>query len=164
MKTVIIGLGNPIVGDDAIGIKVTDYIRDTYTFPVNTEILSDISIGGFGLVELFRGYDKVILIDAIETGNNPIGKVIQLKSEEFALALHTSDYHNMDFFTALEFANQMYDNITEDISIIGIEIINPMEFSYDLSYELQSEFREIVKRVYDILLVELREEIVTKNQ
>ncbi len=159
MKTVIIGLGNPIVGDDAIGIKVMEYIRDTFTLPMNTEILADISIAGLGLVELFRGYNKVILIDSIQTGKHPIGTVILLRHEEFSLALHTYDHHNMDIFTSLEFSNQIFDDIPKDIEIIGIEIINPMEFSDKLSLELQNKFEEIVNQVYKLILEQLREEI-----
>ena len=159
MKTVIIGLGNPIVGDDAIGIKVMEYIRDTFTLPMNTEILADISIAGLGLVELFRGYNKVILIDSIQTGKHPLGTVILLRTEEFSLALHTYDHHNMDIFTSLEFSDQIFDDIPKDIKIIGIEIINPMEFSDKLSLELQNKFEEIINQVYKLILEQLREEI-----
>ncbi len=159
MRSIIIGLGNPIVGDDAIGIKVMEHIRDAFSPIKNTEILADVSIAGLGLVELIRGYDSVILVDSIQTGKNTVGTVIQLQSEEFSLALHTSHYHNIDIFTALEFGNQMYDDVPKEIKIIGIEIINPMEFSDELSFELQNKFEEIVDQVYQIIIRELKEEI-----
>ncbi len=162
MKSVIIGLGNPIVGDDAIGIKVVEYIRDTLSLPENTEVLADISIAGVGLVELFRGFDKVILIDSIQSGTYPIGKVLLLKPDQFSLAIHSSDYHNMDLFTALEFSNQMYDDIPEIIKIIGIEIISPMEFSEELSIDLGKKFDDIVSEVYKLIIQELSEEIKQK--
>lgn len=159
MRSIIIGLGNPIVGDDAIAIKVMEHIRDTFSPIKNTKILADISLAGLGLVELIRGYESVILVDSIQTGKNSVGTVLQLKPEEFSLALHTSHYHNIDIFTALEFGNQMYDDVPKDIKIIGIEIINPMEFSDDLSFELQNKFEEIVNQVYQIIIQELKEEI-----
>ena len=161
MRSIIIGLGNPIVGDDAIGIKVMEYIRDTFSPIKSTKILADISIAGLGLVELIRGYDNVILVDSIQTGKNSVGTVIKLQPEEFSLALHTSHYHNIDLFTALEFSNQMYDDVPKDIKIIGIEIINPMEFSDELSFELKNKFEEIVNQVYQIIIQELKEEITT---
>ncbi len=159
MRSIIIGLGNPIVGDDAIAIKVMEHIRDTFSPIKNTKILADISIAGLGIVELIRGYESVILVDSIQTGNNSVGTVIQLKPEEFSLALHTSHYHNIDLFTALEFSNQMYDDVPKDIKIIGIEIINPMEFSDELSLELQNKFEEIVNQVYQIIIQELKKKI-----
>ena len=138
MKIGLIGLGNPIVGDDAIGINVVEYIRDTYSLPENVEIFEDVSLAGIGLVEIFRGYDKIILVDSIQSGKYPKGTVVYLQSDDFANALHISDYHNMDFFTALEFCNQMYDDIPKDIVILGIEIINVMEFSDELKLTPQS--------------------------
>ncbi|MCE7738586.1 MAG: hydrogenase maturation protease [Candidatus Heimdallarchaeota archaeon] len=159
MKSVIIGLGNPIVGDDAIGIKVMERIRDTFSPIKNTKILADISIAGLGLVELIRGYDSAILVDSIQTGKNSVGTVIQLQPEEFSLASHTSHYHNIDIFTALEFSNQIYDDVPKNIKIIGIEIMNPMEFSDELSFELQNKFEGIVNQVYQTIIQELKEEI-----
>jgi len=161
MKTALIGLGNPIVGDDGIGIRVVDYIQETLSLPASVEVIGDVSLAGIGLVELFRGYDKIILVDSIQTGNYPKGAVIQLQPEDFASALHVSDFHNMDFFTALEFCNQVYDDIPKDIVILGVEIVTVMEFSDDLSKELKSQFKSIVKHVYNIILHETKEEIKT---
>ncbi len=159
MKIALIGLGNPIVGDDAIGIKVVDHIRDTFSLPDHVEIVGDVSLAGIGLVEEFRGYDKIILVDSIQTGNHPKGTVVHLKQEDYATALHISDYHNMDFFTALEFCNQVYDDIPKDITIIGIEIISVTEFSDELSTELSIKFEEIVNEVYKKIILELKEEV-----
>jgi hydrogenase maturation protease len=159
LKIALIGLGNPIVGDDAIGIRTIEYIRDAFEIPTNVDVIPDVSSAGIGLVELFRGYDKVIIVDSIQTGQNKPGHVLKLKPEEIATALHVSDYHNMDFFTALEFANEMYNDIPKDITIIGIEIINVLEFSDNFSKEIQDKFEEIVTQVYEMILQELREEI-----
>jgi len=133
MKVALIGLGNPIVGDDGIGIKVVDFIQETMNLPSNVEVIGDVSVGGIGLVELFKGYDKVILVDSIQTKKYKKGTVIQLKPEDFTSALHVSDFHNMDFFTALEFCRKVHDDIPEDIIILGIEIITVMEFDDELS-------------------------------
>ena len=159
MKVALIGLGNPIVGDDAIGIKVVDYIRDTFSLPDYVEIIGDVSLAGIGLVEQFRGFDKIILVDSIQTGIHPKGTVVHLNQEEYSTALHISDYHNMDFFTALDFCNQVYDDIPKDITIIGIEIISVTEFSDELSTELHEKFDKIIDEVYKNILLILKEEV-----
>lgn len=161
MKIALIGLGNPIVGDDAIGIRVVDFIRDTFSLPDYVEIIGDVSLAGIGLVEQFRGFDKIILVDSIQTGTHPKGTVVHLNQEEYSTALHISDYHNMDFFTALDFCNQVYDDIPKDITIIGIEIISVTEFSDELSIELREKFEEIIDEVYKNILLELKEEVQT---
>ncbi len=159
MKSLIIGLGNPIVGDDALGIRVMESIRDNLPNLDKTDILADVSIAGIGLVELFRGYDQVILVDSIQTGQYSNGTVVSLNKEDFSLASHTSGYHNMDIFTALEFSSRMYNDIPTSIKIIGIEIVNPMEFSDELSLEIQNKFEKIVNQVYQIIINETKKEI-----
>ncbi len=159
MKTLIIGLGNPIVGDDAIGIKVVESIRDNLPTLHKTDIFADVSIAGIGLAELFRGYDRVILVDSIQTGQYSKGTVVNLSKEDFSLASHTSGYHNMDIFTALEFSSRMYNDIPTNIKIIGIEIVNPMEFSDELSLAIQNKFDKIVNQVYQIIINETKKEI-----
>ena len=159
MKSVIIGLGNPIVGDDAIGIRVVESIKDNFPTLDKTDILADVSIAGINLVELFRGYDRVILVDSIQTGQYSKGTVVNLNKEDFSLASHTSGYHNMDIFTALEFSSRMYGDIPTNIKIIGIEIENPMEFSDELSLEIQDIFEKIVNQVYQIITNETKKEI-----
>ncbi|MHA1668899.1 MAG: hydrogenase maturation protease [Candidatus Heimdallarchaeaceae archaeon] len=161
MKIAIIGLGNPIVGDDAIGIKVVEYIKDNYSFPSYVDILVDVSLAGIGLVELFRGYDKVILIDSMKSETVEPGEVIRLHPEQFAGAMHISDYHNMDFFTAYEFCKHMYGEEippNENIIILGIEIKYIQEFSDQLSLEIQSKFSKIVDFVYKEIKKEISEE------
>ncbi len=164
MKVALIGLGNPIVGDDSVGIKIVDTIKNSYPLSDAITIIEDVSVGGIGLVELFRGYDKIIIVDSIQTGSYSEGSVVKLKPEDFASALHVSDYHNMDFFTALTFCKKVYSDIPEDIIILGIEITSVMEFSEELSPVLQKKFVEIVTLVYDQIIYETRKEIKTNVQ
>ena len=69
-KTLIIGLGNPILGDDGVGWAVADKVQP------QTEIeIEKLSLGGLSLMERISGYKRVILIDAIQSGSKPLGNV-----------------------------------------------------------------------------------------
>ncbi|MBN2156067.1 MAG: hydrogenase maturation protease [Candidatus Lokiarchaeota archaeon] len=151
MKTLIIGLGNPIVGDDAIGIKIVEWLQQTNLFSPNVKIQPDVSLSGIGLVELFQSYDQVIIIDSIITEKNRPGTVRVLHPDQFLSAHHVSDFHNMDFFTALEWGYQTFKNIPpkEKITIIGIEIQYVQEFSDTLSPEIRNQLKSIQKTVYN---------------
>ncbi|UJG40506.1 MAG: hydrogenase maturation protease [Candidatus Heimdallarchaeum aukensis] len=160
MKIAIIGLGNPIVGDDAVGIRVLDYIKENKTLPSFVDIMVDVSLSGIGLVELFRGYDKVIIIDSMQSNQFEPGTVLRLNPDQFVSALHVSDYHNMDFFTAYEFGKEIYDDLppNEQIVILGIEINYITEFSDQLSPEIKSKFDDIVNDVYQFIKKEINQE------
>ena len=69
MKTVILGIGNPLLGDDGAGWRVADQIRQLFT--PNSELnIENCSLDGLSLMEKISGYDAAILIDTIYTGIN----------------------------------------------------------------------------------------------
>jgi hydrogenase maturation protease len=149
MKTLIIGLGNPIVGDDAIGIKIVEWLKKNHQFYPYVEIRPDVSLSGIGLVETFRGYDKVFIVDSMVTEKYPPGTVKILHPDQFINTQHVSDFHNMDFFTALDWGYQNFDDLPprDKITIIGIEIKYVQEFSDSLSPELKNKMNLIKKTV-----------------
>ncbi|MHA1685713.1 MAG: hydrogenase maturation protease [Candidatus Heimdallarchaeaceae archaeon] len=158
MKTILIGIGNPIVGDDAIGIKVVEELNNNYQFPSLVDIVPDVSVGGLPLVELMIGYDRAIVVDAIETGSHPPGTIVQFEPDLSKSSVYISDYHNLDFLSALSFAKQFYGNIPKQITIIGVEIRGKLEFSDKLSPTLQAQFPQIVQKIYQIIVNQLTEE------
>lgn len=72
MKTLVLGLGNPTLTDDAVGLAVAREVRKT----VDNEHVAvrEASVGGLSLLHLAEGYDRVIIIDAFENGAGDRGK------------------------------------------------------------------------------------------
>ncbi len=63
MKTIVLGIGNPILQDDGVGIHVINELRQHLK---DSRVIVDIAYtGGMNLLDLIRGFDKVILIDAV---------------------------------------------------------------------------------------------------
>jgi hydrogenase maturation protease len=62
MKTVILGLGNPILTDDAVGIKIAQKLQEENP---KLEVI-ETSEAGIALLDLITGYDKLIIIDSIK--------------------------------------------------------------------------------------------------
>ena len=73
-STLIIGLGNPILGDDGAGWRVAQEVRSRlgglHSEQVDIECLS---VGGLGLMEHMIGYRRAIIVDAITTGEGSEG-------------------------------------------------------------------------------------------
>ena len=72
VKTLVVGLGNVIMGDEGVGVHVVRAI-ETHTLPAGVECL-DGGTGGFILLGPLQNADRIILIDAAADGN-PIGTV-----------------------------------------------------------------------------------------
>lgn len=76
MPILVVGVGNPLKGDDGFGVAALAAFR-RQPLPDHVRCL-ETGIGGMHLVqELMRGYDALILFDAIDRGDAP-GRVVVL--------------------------------------------------------------------------------------
>ena len=71
-KTLVLGLGNVLMGDEGIGVYVVREL-EKQTLPPNVECL-DGGTGGFTLLEPLEQADRIIIIDAASDGN-PVGTI-----------------------------------------------------------------------------------------
>ena len=133
-KTIVIGLGNPILTDDGIGVKVAYELEKLIgtNLPKNITI-TEASVGGLRLMELLIGYDKAIIIDAIITkGGKKPGTIYQLtlqELEEISPTQHSASAHDTTLVTALEAGRRLGFHLPDEISIYAIEVENILDFS-----------------------------------
>lgn len=127
MKTLILGMGNPIMGDDGVGIWAARALKDR----VNEEEVTVMETGmaGLNLLELLADYDRAIIIDAIKTGEGEVGKIYRLEPETLNNTRHAASTHGIDFSTALELGNRLGLNLPKDIVFFGIEVADANIFS-----------------------------------
>lgn len=74
----IIGIGNVLAGDDAIGISVAQQLKADNLKGID---ILEMSQGGVGLLDLMDGAETVILIDAVKSGKPP-GTIFCLESPD----------------------------------------------------------------------------------
>jgi hydrogenase maturation protease len=160
VKTIIVGLGNPILGDDGIGWKIAqeieDHLKNTRDISINNIQCIDIQLlsnGGISLMEHLVGYNRAILIDAISTHSQPVGEIIRtnLESFQFPECGYISSAHDTSLKTALELGKRMGLDLPDEIYIIGIEIENIYEFSDVLSPSVSSAIPNAVQYVLDLI-------------
>ena len=69
-RVVVIGLGNPIMGDDGLGLAVLGYLQTAYGFRPEVELV-DGGTWGMNLLPVIEDATELILIDAIDAGEPP---------------------------------------------------------------------------------------------
>jgi hydrogenase maturation protease len=133
MKTLIIGLGNPLLGDDGVGWRVVEQAREQIADP--TIEIDFHAGGGLSLMERLIGYKRAIIVDAINTGNAPQGTVRSFRLEDLPndAALHLASAHETDLQTALQVGRKMGAALPNEIFIVGIESTQVYDFSETLS-------------------------------
>jgi len=144
MKTIVIGVGNPILQDDGVGIHVANQLRQYVNHPDVT--FDEALTGGMNLLDLILGYDKAILIDAINIKNAKNGEVKRLLPSDFH-SLHSNNPHDVSFIEALKLAEHLGEKrIPNEIVIIGIVLKEiPYVFGDQLSSKIAAAVPEAVK-------------------
>lgn len=127
MKTLILGLGNPLVTDDSVGLRVVAGLKGRLADRPEFEIDEDYW-GGLRLMERMVGYDRVIVVDAICTGGPP-GTIFQLTPGDIPTQ-RSASAHDMTLPTALALGRQAGLHLPkdDDILLVGIEAEDILNF------------------------------------
>jgi hydrogenase maturation protease len=133
--TLIIGLGNPILTDDAIGWRVVQALREFLqnepdSLPIPVEI-SEACVGGLALAELMIGYHRAVVIDAIMTRGGVPGTVYHFKLTDLPGTLNTASSHDTNLTTALAALRRFRAvvPVNDAIDVIAVEAQDVLTFS-----------------------------------
>jgi hydrogenase maturation protease len=154
MKTLVIGLGNPILGDDGVGWRVAEEVAKKTVKRPEVEV-DCASLGGLSLMERLTGSERVILIDSIFTGQKPVGTVSQFTLSELPdlTAGHSASAHDTSLHNALNVGRSMNIFLPKDenVIVVAIEAENVYDFSQELSPAVAEAVPQAVKAVLDLI-------------
>ncbi len=148
-KLLIVGLGNPILGDDGVGWHVAECIQQLLP---QIEVFC-LSLGGLSLMEYLIGYEWAIIIDAIQTHDGQLGDVSVLELSDLPdfSAGHTTAAHDTSLQTAIRLGQKMGAELPERISVVAIEIDPVFDFSEELSVPVAAAIPPAVDAVLTLL-------------
>lgn len=149
--TLLFYLGNPILKNDCIGIRVGNRLEKDLND--NTKINICEFVGSpLDLVTQFAGYKRIILVDSIITGSLDIGTVVIFKEDELLNYSKNFHYlHGVNIPEALDLSKRLGIPLPAQIFLIGIEIGNADEFGETLSDELNDKLENIYHNIYDVI-------------
>jgi hydrogenase maturation protease len=177
MKTLVIGLGNPILGDDGVGWRVADQVAEeisrrmtgeairkrrspedvpTYTWSSGQETIEVdcLAVGGLSLMERMIDCDRAILVDALSTGQSPQGTVFCFPLDELAnrAAGHLSSAHDTTIQNALQVGRSLGAKLPVEVMIVAVESTNVYDFSERLSPAVEAAVPIAVQKVVQLLM------------
>jgi len=146
MKTILLGIGNPILSDDGVGLHVIEAVRKKHRN--NPDISIDTAYtGGLNLLDMIRGYEKVILVDAITQEHGPPGEVKRFTVHD-ATSLHSGNPHDVSLAEALRLARDLGETqLPKEIVVIGIIVRQTLDFGEHLSTEVKRAVPTAVRMV-----------------
>ncbi|HVN70973.1 MAG TPA: hydrogenase maturation protease [Desulfomonilia bacterium] len=143
MKELILGMGNPILSDDGVGLVVAKALEGRIAG-------ADVAVSamiGLDLLDVIAGYDRVYVIDAMCTRGGLPGEVKKISEEGGAGTMHLFSSHGLHFFELMELGDRCGLNMPEVRAVYGIEIGDSVCFGNCLSPELQEKVASIMETI-----------------
>lgn len=131
------------MGDEGIGIRIVEELEKNQDLPPHVSLL-DGGTAGYAIIDYMKGYDKVIIVDAVKGGKEP-GSLYRLVYEDI---IHRQDLklsgHQIDLAEVLQLAQKLGE-LPETV-IIGVEPFN-IDYGMELSEEVRNVTASVVQNV-----------------
>jgi len=155
MRTIIIGLGNPILSDDSVGIKVARSIREKIS-PGDDIDVAEVYAGGIRLMDAMVGYDRAFIVDAMVTGSNAPGTIRSFRLSELISTRNLLCAHDMNLPTAIEMGRMLGMHLPSEIMIWGIEASDVEAFGEELTEDVAKAVPIVIEKIMSDLKKGLR--------
>jgi len=145
MKTLVLGLGNPILRDDGVGCRVIQALEGR--LKGESVALVESSAAGLSLLDLLVGYHKAIIVDAVQTQGGRVGEIYRLAPQDFAPPYLPASVHRIDLFPALELGRRVGLAMPQEVVVLAVEAADVTTFSEECTPEVKRAIPRLAEMV-----------------
>jgi hydrogenase maturation protease len=144
IKVLVLGIGNLVMSDDAIGVMVAQRLQKEYRFAENVEVMDGGTLG-LDLLPKLENITNLIMIDAVETGKEA-GTCVRLTGEELPIALQTKiSPHQMGLKDLLA-VSELMGHSPKEMVLIGVQP-GSIEMEIGLTPEVEAQLDFLIANV-----------------
>lgn len=147
-RVLVLGVGNPLVRDEGVGVRVAEILASSFTFPPNVTVL-DAGTMGMSILNLIRDADYVLVVDAVTGTGAPPGTVIPFSAEEVVPNQVMHSLHDVRFADVLEAAELLGCRPQSDF--VGVQVADLNGIDVGLSPAVEAALPRAVGAVLDML-------------
>ena len=149
MRTRVIGLGNTILSDDGVGIYAAREIRRRLVESGRCDAADvvETEVGGFTLMELMAGWDRVILMDATLFDGVEPGSLVKIDPQDLHTSLRIRSVHDIDLPTVLGLGRALGFEMPGEILIYGIQAEDAFTLGETMTPVVGQAMKRAVERV-----------------
>ncbi len=145
MKTLILGIGNPILCDDAVGIVVARKFKEE-----NPELeVMETSEVGMAILEILDGHERAIIIDSIKTERGKPGELYKLELADLSSTDFFPSSHGMGITTAFALGQKLGYRMPTYVRLYAIEIKDNTTFSEQCTEEIETKIPHIMRQIIE---------------
>jgi hydrogenase maturation protease len=146
MKTLVLGIGNDILGDDGVGIHVARAVARKIS--AKEARVEETGAAGLSLLELIKGHERLIIADAILTDNTEVGKIHRLTLKDLAKTNNSITPHDAALVTTLEIGNSLFPGeMPREVVVYGVQTSNVEQFSGKMTPAVKAAVPEVVRLI-----------------
>ncbi len=159
MKTLLLGMGNPILSDDSVGVRLAGDLARALGDVAGLFVIEECSTGGLNLLDILAGHDRAIVVDAIRTAEGVPGDWYRFDARALRETLNLRNVHDVNFATAMELGRRLGVPLPADerIHLLAVEVADDATFGEALSPALEAAYPGILSEI----LGEVREILAT---
>ena len=143
-RTLVLGVGNLLMSDEGIGLRVLERLVTTYTVPEEVLILDGGTLG-LDLLYYLEGKENLLLLDAVEARKEP-GYTIRLEGEQVPAFLSIKISPHQIGISDMLFAAKLKGIYPPNVVLWGIQP-DRIEIGLELSETLQNKVNYLVDQV-----------------
>ena len=144
-KVLLLGIGNPLLTDDGIGIAVAREIAKRNPKGVDVE---EATASGIEIMELMLDYEKVVVVDAIMLPGHEPGEIMRLEERNFSHTVHGSSPHGVNISTAIALGRQTApDRMPDEIVFYAMQAKEISTFSESFTSEVNKNLGRLIEEV-----------------
>ena len=146
MKTLVLGIGNDILGDDGVGIHI---VREAAKHISSGDVIvEETGAAGLSLLERIKGYERLIIADAILTDNTEVGKIHRLTLKDLAKTNDSITPHEAALRTTLEIGNSLFPGeMPRDVVVFAVQTHDVDHVTGKMSRPVKAEVPEVVRMI-----------------
>ncbi len=148
-KILVMGLGNPILSDDAVGILAAKRLRESLQHP-EVDII-EAELGGMNLLDPLRDYQAAIIMDSVITGRHPPGTILNYDLENLPGSPRLISPHDADFASTISLGKKLGMNMPSDVRILAMEVEDNITFAEKCTPKVQAAIPQMVKSVKNLI-------------
>lgn len=143
----ILGLGNPLFGDDGVGVAAVARLQARFAAPEGVTILDGGTLG-LALVPILESAERCILVDAIATGEPP-GTLVRLTGDRIPSALppHRLSPHEIGVVDLL-FGARVTGTMPRETVLLGL-VPGELEYTLKRSPGVEARLDDLVGHVVE---------------
>lgn len=148
-RIVVLGVGNILLRDEGVGVRVVEELQRRYTFPSNVRVV-DGGTQGLWLLPTLQEADHLIVVDAV-LGKGEPGTIYRLERDDLPKGLRAKQSaHDSDLVEALNLCS-LLETGPRDVVVVGIQPEDIQPYGLELTDKVRAKTEDLITRVLEEL-------------